>query len=134
MKFYRAVWSSHPIDRPHNIPITCHTPSLAFYRHVWDTSGTGHDHGTQVKQQRSGKPNRTTEARQSGAGPIRGAKLARGKRCMYRRNKGNGTWLLKVSDGHGKPWTKAFASADDFDESDARTSDLLRGAGQLRRS
>ena len=58
---------------------------------------------------------------------------------QYRRNKGNGTWLLKVSDGHGKPWTKAFAQADDFDESDGKTiltffeaqdtaKDLTRGA------
>ncbi len=62
--------------------------------------------------------------------PYPGAKLARGKQMQYRRNKGNGTWLLKVSDGHGKPWTKAFAQADDFDESDnADDSDLLRGAG-----
>ena len=39
---------------------------------------------------------------------------------QYRRNKGDGTWLLKVSDGHGKPWTKAFAQADDFDDSDGK--------------
>jgi integrase len=71
--------------------------------------------------------------------PYPGAKLARGKQMQYRRNKGNGTWLLKVSDGHGKPWTKAFAQADDFDESDGKTiltffeaqdtaKDLTRGA------
>jgi integrase len=54
-------------------------------------------------------------------GPYPGAKLARGKQMQYRRNKGNGTWLLKVSDGHGKPWTKAFAQADDFDDSDNNT-------------
>ena len=53
--------------------------------------------------------------------PYPGAKLARGKQMQYRRNKGNGTWLLKVSDGHGKPWTKAFAQADDFDNSDNKT-------------
>ena len=53
--------------------------------------------------------------------PYPGAKLARGKQMQYRRNKGNGTWLLKVSDGHGKPWTKAFAQADDFDDSDNKT-------------
>ena len=53
--------------------------------------------------------------------PYPGAKLARGKQMQYRRNKGNGTWLLKVSDSHGKPWTKAFAQADDFDESDGKT-------------
>jgi integrase len=53
--------------------------------------------------------------------PYPGAKLARGKQMQYRRNKGNGTWLLKVSDGHGKPWTKAFAQADDFDEGNNKT-------------
>jgi len=53
--------------------------------------------------------------------PYPGAKLGRGKQMQYRRNKGNGTWLLKVSDGHGKPWTKAFAQADDFDDSDGKT-------------
>jgi integrase len=53
--------------------------------------------------------------------PYPGAKLARGKQMQYRRNKGNGTWLLKVGDGHGKPWTKAFAQADDFDDSDHKT-------------
>ena len=40
---------------------------------------------------------------------------------QYRRNKSNGTWVLKVSDGHGKPWTKAFALADDFEDGDGKT-------------
>ena len=71
--------------------------------------------------------------------PYPGVKLARGKQMQYRRNRGNGTWLLKVSDGHGKPWTKAFAQADDFDDSDGKSvltffeaqdiaKDLTRGA------
>jgi integrase len=37
---------------------------------------------------------------------------------MYRRNKTNGTWVLKASDGHGAYWTKGFALADDFEDSD----------------
>ena len=40
---------------------------------------------------------------------------------MYRRNKTNGTWVLKVSDGHGAYWTKGFALADDFEDSDGKT-------------
>src|SRR6476660_6692349 len=40
---------------------------------------------------------------------------------MYRRNKTNGTWVLKASNGHGAYWTKAFALADDFDDADARS-------------
>ena len=40
---------------------------------------------------------------------------------LYRRNKTNGSWVLKASDGHGNPWTKAFAQADDFDESNGET-------------
>jgi hypothetical protein len=40
---------------------------------------------------------------------------------LYRRNKTNGSWVLKASDGHGKYWTKAIAEADDHDESNGRT-------------
>src|SRR5207244_7583725 len=40
---------------------------------------------------------------------------------QYRRNKTNGTWVLKASDGHGKYWTKAIAEADDHDESNGNT-------------
>ena len=39
---------------------------------------------------------------------------------MYRRNKTNGTWVLKVSDGHGAYWTKGFALADDFEDADGK--------------
>ena len=49
--------------------------------------------------------------------PYNGPSLARGVQLHYRRNKTNGTWVLKATDGHGKYWTKAFAEADDFDES-----------------
>ena len=41
--------------------------------------------------------------------PFSGPSLARGILLMYRRNKNNGTWVLKVSDGRGAYWTKAFA-------------------------
>jgi integrase len=39
---------------------------------------------------------------------------------MYRRNKTNGTWVLKASDGHGACWTKGFGLADDFEDSDGK--------------
>jgi integrase len=39
---------------------------------------------------------------------------------MYRRNKTNGTWVLKASDGHGAYWTKGFGLADDFEDSDRK--------------
>ena len=51
--------------------------------------------------------------------PYSGPSLARGISLMYRRNKTNGTWVLKVSDGHGAYWTKGFALADDFEDADA---------------
>ena len=51
--------------------------------------------------------------------PYSGPSLARGIALMYRRNKTNGTWVLKVSDGHGAYWTKGFALADDFEDADA---------------
>jgi integrase len=47
--------------------------------------------------------------------PYPGPKLARGVHLLYRRNKTNGSWVLKASDGHGAYWTKAIAEADDFD-------------------
>ncbi|MET4345691.1 site-specific integrase [Bradyrhizobium sp. RT9a] len=53
--------------------------------------------------------------------PYSGPTLARGISLMYRRNKTNGTWVLKASDGHGAYWTKGFALADDFEDADAKT-------------
>ena len=52
--------------------------------------------------------------------PFSGLSLARGILLMYRRNKTNGTWVMKVSDGRGAYWTKAFALADDFDDADGK--------------
>src|SRR3954464_3484152 len=53
--------------------------------------------------------------------PYCGPSLARGIALMYRRNKTNGTWVLKASNGHGAYWTRAFALADDFEDADAKT-------------
>jgi hypothetical protein len=52
--------------------------------------------------------------------PYSGPSLARGISLMYRRNKTNGTWVLKAGDGHGSYWTKGFALPDDFENSDAK--------------
>ena len=52
--------------------------------------------------------------------PYSGPSLARGISLMYRRNRTNGTWVLKASDGHGAYWTKGFALADDFEDADAK--------------
>jgi integrase len=52
--------------------------------------------------------------------PYSGPTLARGISLMYRRNKSNGTWVLKSSDGHGAYWTKGFALADDFEVADGK--------------
>ena len=52
--------------------------------------------------------------------PYSGPSLARGISLMYRRNGTNGSWVLKASDGHGAYWTKAFALADDYEDSDGR--------------
>src|SRR6476646_2075951 len=51
--------------------------------------------------------------------PYSGPSLARGIALMYRRNKTNGSWVIKASDGHGAYWTKGFALADDFEDADA---------------
>ncbi len=52
--------------------------------------------------------------------PYNGSSLARGVPLLYRRNKGNGSWVLKASNGHGAYWTKAIAEADDYDESNGK--------------
>src|SRR5215475_9212471 len=52
--------------------------------------------------------------------PYSGPSLARGVALMYRRNKTNGTWVLKASDGHGAYWTKGIALADDFEDADGK--------------
>jgi integrase len=44
--------------------------------------------------------------------------IAPGIALGYRRNKGAGSWSAKVADGHGGHWLKAFAAADDFEDSD----------------
>jgi hypothetical protein len=41
----------------------------------------------------------------------------------YRRTTTNGTWVVRVADGEGANWTKAFAVADDF--ADANGADIL---------
>src|SRR3954447_12900264 len=53
--------------------------------------------------------------------PYSGPSLARGVVLLYRRNKTNGTWVLKASDGRGAYWTKAIALADDFEDSDDKS-------------
>src|SRR6478672_10855788 len=53
--------------------------------------------------------------------PYSGPTLARGISLMYRRNGTNGSWVLKASNGHGAYWTKAFALADDFEETDGKS-------------
>ena len=52
--------------------------------------------------------------------PYSGPTLARGIKLLYRRNKTNGAWIVKAADGHGKYWTKAFAVADDVEDSDGK--------------
>src|SRR5258708_13875530 len=67
-------------------------------------------------ESRSARLNKFTIRRR----PYSGPSLARGILLLYRRNKTNGTWVLKVSDGHGAYWTKAFALADDFEDADVK--------------
>lgn len=52
--------------------------------------------------------------------PYPGPSLARGLLLLYRRNKGNGSWVLKARNGAGY-WTKVIAEADDFDLSNTDT-------------
>jgi hypothetical protein len=53
--------------------------------------------------------------------PYNAARIGRGQLLLYRRNKHNGAWILKCSDGHSKYWTRRIADCDDFDPSDGKT-------------
>jgi integrase len=44
--------------------------------------------------------------------------LSPGVACGYRRNRGPGVWVARVSNGHGKQWTKKIALADDHEDAD----------------
>jgi integrase len=50
--------------------------------------------------------------------PYTGPSIARGVSLLYRRNRTNGTWVVKASNGSGGYWTQAFAEADDYDNTD----------------
>ncbi len=50
--------------------------------------------------------------------PYTGPALARGVHLLYRRNKGNGTWVVKAANGRGGYWTKGFKVADDLEDAD----------------
>jgi integrase len=39
----------------------------------------------------------------------------------YRRNRTNGTWVVRVADGKGKNWTQAIGSADDHQDANGDT-------------
>jgi integrase len=52
--------------------------------------------------------------------PHTGPTLARGIQLLYRRNKSNGSWVVKAANGSGGYWTKAFAVADDYEDSDGK--------------
>jgi site-specific recombinase XerD len=47
--------------------------------------------------------------------------IAPGIRLGYRRNQGAGSWTVKVANGHGGHWIKAFAIADDHQDADGAT-------------
>src|SRR5438093_13531204 len=50
--------------------------------------------------------------------PYTGPALARGIHLLYRRNRTNGTWVIKASNGHGGYWTRGIAAADALEERD----------------
>ena len=87
--------------------------------HHWDKSG---DTNVARKVRYSSLETRTARFKLAvRRKPYPGPNLARGVQLMYRRNKTNGTWVLKASGGHSAYWTKAIAEADDHDESNGKT-------------
>lgn len=52
--------------------------------------------------------------------PYPGPSLARGVSLLYRRNRTDGAWVVKASNGHGAYWTKRIADADDFADANGK--------------
>jgi integrase len=48
-------------------------------------------------------------------------KIAHGIGLGYRRNQTNGTWIVRVANGAGGAWTRAFAAADDYQDADGQS-------------
>lgn len=66
--------------------------------------------------------------------PYPGPSLSRGISLLYRRNRGNGSWVVKASDGHGDYWTKAFAEADDYENSNGgRVLDFYQAQDEAKK-
>jgi integrase len=72
--------------------------------------------------------------------PYTGPSLERGVALLYRRNKTDGSWVIKASNGHGDYWTKVIGAADDYADADGKeilnfyeaqgkARELVRGGG-----
>src|SRR6202022_2504407 len=66
--------------------------------------------------------------------PYTGPAVARGIHLLYRRNKAHGTWVVKAASGHGGYWTKGFAAADDFEDSDVTHVLTFHQAGEAAKA
>jgi hypothetical protein len=98
------------------MPSQAFTHTIATLRESGDTTIMARKVSFSAFESRSARLNKFAIRRR----PYSGPSLARGIMLMYRRNKTNGTWVLKVSDGRGAYWTKAFALADDFEDADGK--------------
>ena len=131
MKFYRAVCSSHPIDRANDIPITLHAASWVFLH----TFGTLQGHNMARKQRNNILESRTSRLKLAvRRRPYPGVKLGRGKQMQYRRNKGNGTWSAEGQRRSRQTMDQGLCPSRRFRRQRRQERpDLLRGAGHCER-
>src|SRR6476660_9313164 len=101
--------------------------------HHWDKTG---DTEVARKHRNSTLESRTSRLKLAvRRKPYSGPSLARGVALLYRRNKTNGSWVLRAGDGHGAYWTKAIAEADGpRREQRQDDSEFLRGAGRREKA
>jgi hypothetical protein len=94
----------------------------AFAR-LWDTFETSrrlrHRHGTQFRHRFESRTARLKLAIRKK--PYSGPALGNGITLLYRRNTGNGTWVVKAPNGKGGYWTKRIADADDYADASGST-------------
>src|SRR3954451_5799056 len=91
---------------------------MVVYSAVWDTSQT--PEGILPKPRSAKIESATARRRLSVRKKPYWVTVSPGISLGYRRNKGTGTWSVRVTDGHGVDWTKRLGVADDFENSDGR--------------
>jgi hypothetical protein len=97
-----------------------HKASRTALGHFRDTTSKEGHHAIMARNIRHRFESRTARLKLTiRKKPYSGPALGNSVTLLYRRNAGNGTWVVKAPDGTGAYWTKRIAEADDYAEADS---------------